>query len=156
METTIKEISLDLGTSGSYDGVNYTFGTLQTIFNEPSMSYKSGKVIDITVVVSGSGNAKAMDLLFFPKTVTVLSGQNDTFDMSLSDLQSCTGRVRVANSDFVQIGGSSIANLYNINMTFNSNKLYVIGVLQESGEINLPASGGTYLTLGYELGQSSL
>jgi len=155
METTIKEISLDLGTSGSYDGVNRTFGTLQTIFNEPSMSYKSGKVIDITVVVSGS-TARAMDLLFFPNTVTVLGNQNDSFDMSLSDLQSCTGRVRVANSDFVQIGGSSIANLYNINMTFNSNKLYVLGVLQEGGEINLPATGGVYLTLGYELGQSSL
>lgn len=65
METTIKEISLDLGTSGSYDGVNYTFGTLQTIFNEPSMSYKSGKVIDITVVVSGSRKTPKLWIYYF-------------------------------------------------------------------------------------------
>lgn len=152
---TIKEISINLGTSGSYSGANKTFGTLKTIFNEPSMSYRSGKVVDVTVIVSGSNNSMDLDLLFFPQSVTVASSQNATLSMSLSDLQSCTGRIRVDDTDFSQIGGSLIANLYNVNMTFNTNKLYVMGVCQ-SGSVSLPSDGGVYLNLGYELGQSSL
>ena len=132
METKIKELSINLGTSGSYSGVNKTFGTLQTIFNEPSMSYRSGKIVDLTVILSGSNSNNAMDvdLLFFPQSVTVASNQNATFSMSLSDLQSCSGRIRVSSADFSQIGGCSIANLYNVNMTFETNKLFVTSVYQ--------------------------
>ena len=156
METKIKELSINLGTSGSYNGANKTLGTLQTIFNEPSMSYRSGKIVDLTVIVSGSNNAMDMDLLFFPQSVTVASNQNATFSMSLSDLQSCSGRIRVSANDFSQIGGCTIANLYNVNMTFETNKLFVTSVYQQSSGISLPATGGIYLNVGYELGQSSI
>ena len=154
MEISLKQVSVDLNASGSYNGSHKTFGTLQTVFNEPSMSYRSGKIVDITLIVSGSSNTMDLDLLFFPQSVTVQSDQNASLSMSFSDLKNCTGRIRVDDADFAQIGNSLMANLYNVNMTFKSNKLYVLGVIQ-AGNISLPSTDSVHLNLGCEFGQSN-
>ena len=73
--------------------------------------------------------------------------------MSFAQMANCVGRVRVLGSDFQNVGGHMVANLYNLNLTFQGNGLYLIGVYQTSSAVTYTANS-TYLNIGYELGQN--
>jgi hypothetical protein len=152
----VRKFSSNLGASGSYSGSNKVFGSILNIFTTPnSASFnRSGKIVDITVCVQTSSNAVDMDFLFFSSLPT-LAAPGQPFNMSFSDIQSCVARVRVEDTDFVQITSSAVATIFNVNATFQSKNLYMVSVYQHATEQHTFPTGSVYVNVGYSLGQSN-
>jgi hypothetical protein len=113
--------------------------------------YKSGKLIDITLVIEGKGKKPTLDLIFFPEEPKFNVVVSDKLDLSFSQLKSCSGRIQILSDDFADVGGCSIANLFNLNMTFLVKEMYMIAVYQGDIPFNY-LENSISLSIGYELG----
>jgi hypothetical protein len=149
----IKSISAFLDCGGEFDGtnriLNIPIGILST-----NGDIASGKIIDITVVVDGNDKFFDMDLLFFPYNVTLESKPKDPFELSFDTMKDCNGRIQILSNDFSNIGKCSVANLFNLNMTFRFKELCLIAVYQ-SDKKTVINKNSIVINMGYELGSCS-
>lgn len=138
----IKEKVVTLSTGGKFSSRNTIMDIPQSIITTNGQ-YKSGKLIDITVVIDGTNLRPNFDLIFFP--------ENPSTELTFDQLKNCSGRISVISDDFVDIGKCSIANLFNINMTFLVKEMYMLPIYQCDKEFSYN-KGGISISLGYELG----
>ena len=149
----IKSMSAVLDCGGEFNGtnriLNIPIGILST-----SGDIASGKIINITVVVDGNDKFFDMDLLFFPYNVTLESKPTDPFELSFDTMKDCNGRIQILSNDFYNIGKCSVANLFNLNMTFRFKELCLIAVYQGDKKTVL-GKNSIIINMGYELGSCS-
>jgi hypothetical protein len=146
----IKEKVVIFSHGGSFTDKNLLMDIPQPIITT-SGQYKSGKIIDLTLVIDGIDKIPSIDLIFFPEEPTVTSSPGTKLILPFSQLKTCAGRIQVVSDDFANVGGCSIANLFNVNMTFLVKELYMIAVYQSS----LPFCynpNSISISIGYELG----
>jgi len=146
----IKEKSLSEWSGGRFNKPN-------TLFNSPlevlstSGNFKSGKLIDITLITSDFKFRPQIDLLFFSEKIDSNMKVGDNLNLPYDILKRCTGKVTVLDSDYSTIGSCSVGNLFNVNMTFQYKELYVIVVYQSLTDIEMPKNSMN-INIGYELG----
>lgn len=138
----IKEKVVTLSTEGTFSSRNTVVDVPQAIITTNGQ-YKSGKIIDITVVIDGINQKPNLDLIFFP--------DKPTTELTFDQLKNCSGRVSIISEDFVDVGKCSIANLFNVNMTFMGKELYMI-TLYQGGNALICHKDSVSISLGYELG----
>jgi hypothetical protein len=149
----IKETSVIFDNGGTFSQKNQLFCNPVEIISTTGQ-YKSGKLIDVTVIAEGSDKFFDMDLLFFPDKSILNISPMEQFSMPFDKMKHCAGRIQLIESDFSNVGGCSIANLFNLNMTFQFKHLCMIAVYQ--GEKTITTKPNSIaLTLGYELGSCS-
>lgn len=142
---------LDCG--GEFNGTNRILNIPIGILSTGGDS-ASGKIIDITVVVDGNDKFFDMDLLFFPYNVTLESKPADPFELSFDTMKDCNGRIQILSNDFYNIGKCSVANLFNLNMTFRFKELCLIAVYQNDNKTVIDKNS-VVINMGYELGSCS-
>ena len=149
----IKSMSVVLDCGGEFNGTNRMLN-IPTVILSTSGDIASGKIIDVTVVVDGNNKFFDMDLLFFPYNVTIESKPTDRFELSFDDMKNCNGRIQILANDFSNIGKCSVANLFNLNMTFRFKELCLIAVYQ-SDKKTVINKNSVVINMGYELGSCS-
>lgn len=149
----IKEKSVVFESGGTFVGKNRLFDSPLEVISTTGQ-YKSGKIIDVTIIADGLNQFLDLDLLFFPEKDSLAVKPAEEFVMPFQKMKRCAGRIQVLSTDFSNIGGCSVANLFNVNMTFQFKELYMIAVYQ--GEKSITTKPGSVaITLGYELGVCS-
>lgn len=146
----IKEKSVTFENGGTFTGKNQLFSNPMEVTSTIGQ-YKSGKIIDVTIIADGPRQFFDLDLLFFPNKPVLTMNPTGQFSMPFSEMKQCSGRIQVMSTDFGDIGGCSIANLFNLNMTFLSKELYMIAVYQGERTMTIHPNSVS-LTIGYELG----
>ena len=92
-----------------------------------------------------------MDLIFFPEEPKIPSKVGERLNLNFDQLKMCSGRIQVVSEDFANVGNCSIANLFNVNMTFLVKELYMITVYQDNNPFSYKPNTIS-LSIGYELG----
>jgi hypothetical protein len=146
----IKEKVVTFTTGGSFSSSNRLMDVPQSIISTTGQ-YKSGKLIDITLVIDGNDKKPSLDLIFFPEEPMFKASVGSKLDLSFSQLKCCSGRIQILSDDFADVGGCSIANLFNLNMTFLVKEMYMIAVYQGDKLFNY-TENSISLSIGYELG----
>jgi hypothetical protein len=149
----IKETSVIFENGGTFCRKNQLFNNPVEIISTTGQ-YKSGKLIDVTIIAEGADKFFDLDLLFFPHKSVLTINPMEQFSMSFEKMKHCAGRIQVVSSDFSNVGGCSIANLFNVNMTFQFKELCMIAVYQGDTTI-ITKPNSVALTFGYELGSCS-
>jgi hypothetical protein len=156
METDYRTIHFDLGVSGSYTGSNKVFGGVNSLLPVDSR-VQSGKIHSLTVVFSGSTFNGNLDFVIHDSQPT--PGRiGSTYTCSFSDLKSILAYIPLIGtsslgSDFSTIGPHTHATVYNINVPFDSDTIYMTSIYQNTTGSTFP-SGSVWATVGYELGSS--
>lgn len=147
----IKEKSVTVcSTDGEFSSPNTLLGIPQEIFST-SGNFKSGKIVDITVIGNGQNVKPKMDLLFFPDKITIEATVGSQVNIPYDILKSCAGRVSILPEDYSIISKCTVANLFNINMTFQYKIMYIVPVYQDTVKHQLHPNSLT-INIGYELG----
>ena len=149
----IKSMSVVLDCGGEFNGTNRILNIPREILSTNG-EYTSGKIIDITIVIAGNNKFFDMDLLFFPSYMTVESKPTDPFELSFDTMKDCNGRIQILANDFSNIGKCSVANLFNLNMTFRFKELCLIAVYQNDKKTVINKNS-VVINMGYELGSCS-
>lgn len=83
---------------------------------------KSCALLKSLTVIDKSKQNKGIVALFFDALPTVTSVDGQPLDISDSELVSkCIGRVEVSTSDYINVGGASVASITNIDLVLRSN-----------------------------------
>jgi len=165
METDYRISNQDLGVSGSYFGVNKTFGGLIN-FMPSDDRVQSGKINTLTLIYSGSSFSGSVDFLFLnasASSVGLVQGGIDggsQFTMSFADTKNILSNVRINTTssegpNYAKIGSHSVTSVRNLNIPFNCDSLYLVSAFQATNASTSSfASGSVWVSVGYELGQS--
>jgi hypothetical protein len=146
----IKEKLVILSSSGEFIGKNILMDIPQSIITTNG-KYKSGKVVDITVVVDGINKFPTFDLVFFSDSLNLTNKVGETPDLDFDKMKRCAGMVRILSEDFENVGKCSVANLFNLNMTFFGKELHMIPVYQNTIPFKYERET-VCVNIGYELG----
>lgn len=146
----IKEKLVTFSSGGIFTNKNCLMDVPQTII-ATSGKYKSGKIIDITVVIEGVNKKPSMDLLFFPEDPKLEISVGSKLILPFTKLKNCSGRIQILSEDFSDVGGCAVASLFNLNMTFLIKELYMITVYQGDRPFEY-TKDCISLNIGYELG----
>ena len=103
METDYRTAQFDLGVSGSYSGVNKTFGSCVRLMPSDG-KVQSGKIHNLAVMFSGSSFSGNLDFVFHSSQSTVGNVQS-TYTSSFTDLRNIIAVVSL-------IGTSSLGTDY--------------------------------------------
>jgi len=146
----IREVSTVLTVPTEIDGENKLLCN-PVVLVTTSGKFLSGKIVDLTIITDTIENSLEMDLLFFPEKINLDCKVGEDFTIPYKELLKCNGRVRVSEEDFSSISKYAIANLFNVNMTFQCKELHLIAIYQ--GKKKLHLKDGVGVTVGYELGE---
>ena len=146
----IKEKSINLCSGGTFNSPNTLFGKPQEIFSTTG-HLRSGKLIDLTVISSGVNSKPKLDLLFFPDKIEIEEIVGSGLRIPYKSLQMCSGRVSILREDYSLVSECNIANLFNINLTFQYKSMYIVPVYQDTNPCSFTNDSVT-LNIGYELG----
>lgn len=96
-------------TAGAYSAGDGVGGLLK--FAQAAGSFSNAVLQSLTVKEKGTAKA-ALSFLFFREAPTGIPADNGAFTFTAADLAKCVGRVEVATTDYVTLGGYSVAVVY--------------------------------------------
>lgn len=147
----IKEKIVTFSSSGTFSSKNVLIDIPQSIITT-SGKYKSGKIIDITLIIDGNDKKPNLDLIFFSEEPKFNFNVGSSLELTFDQLKTCSGKIPIISDDFENVGLCSVANLFNLNMTFLVKELYMIAVYQGGDADFTYKKDYMSLNIGYELG----
>lgn len=76
-------------------------------------------------VIDKAKQSASMDILFFDRAVTVSSSDNVALNIADADMaEACLGKISILNTDFGDMGGSTVATVSNKALILKNNSPY--------------------------------
>ena len=145
------EVTPALANFASAYAANDQLGIVNTLANALSDEKGISKLVSVSILDKAK-QKKALDVFLFDASPTLVSADNDEFEMTDANMLKCIGVVKVDAADYSDNKNSAVATIQNLNLMLQgvaaSTSLYC--VLVTRGTPTYGAAGDLVVKLGFD------